>query len=87
MKRDTWCRHRTPFTAEHKVCEAGVDFHQFESEPKFKGIRLMPCLGESAEAIARCPKYEPWTDEEIAAEEADPAFNASASSGAPSWST
>lgn len=72
-QRNIWCRHRTAFNKEIPTCKAGVDFHQFEivyTSPR-KGPSLMPCLGECPEAIARCPKFEGWTPEEIAAREAD----------------
>jgi hypothetical protein len=63
--RNGWCRHRTAFDKEkHPTCKAGVDYHQFRGN-----FRLMPCLGESAEAIARCPQFAPWTPEENAARE------------------
>lgn len=64
VKRDNWCRHRTPFTDEHKTCKAGVDFHQFTGP-----MATMPCLGETPEAKARCPQYSAWTQEEIDARE------------------
>lgn len=71
VKRNTWCKHRTPFTDEHKTCKVDVDFHQFENKPRnHLDIKMMPCLGGSAEAISRCDKYEVWTDEELAAQEA-----------------
>lgn len=62
---DTWCVHRTPFGKEHPTCKVGIDFHQFEDNYK-----LMPCLGKTAEARARCPKYLAKMPEQIAAREA-----------------
>jgi hypothetical protein len=52
----TWCRHRTPFTSEFKTCKIGVDFHKFPRQHD-----LMPCLGQTAEAKALCPKYSGYT--------------------------
>ena len=69
VRRDTWCRHRTPFTNEFKECKVGVDFHPWRATGDWK--TGMPCLGESPEAIAKCSKYEAWTDEELAAREAE----------------
>jgi hypothetical protein len=60
----TWCRHRTPFTSEFKTCKIGVDFHKFPRQHD-----LMPCLGQTAEAKALCPKYSGYTSEEIEAHE------------------
>lgn len=64
IKRDTWCRHRTPFTDEYPVCQAGVNFHDFP-----RPMDKMPCIGKNAEARALCPQYSGWTDDEIAARE------------------
>lgn len=61
---DKWCRHRTPFSDEHKVCNAGIDFRQFP-----QNYDQMPCLGKNAEARALCPKYSGWTKEELEAKE------------------
>jgi hypothetical protein len=63
-KHHNWCKHRTPFTKDHKVCKVGVDFHPFEKGAYTTKPSLMPCLGECAEAIARCPKFEAYTEEE-----------------------
>lgn len=75
VHRDDWCRHRTAFDDAIKVCKAGVNYHQFQKSPDGTIIpgygALMPCLGQSAEAKARCPQYSGWTAEEIAAREAD----------------
>lgn len=60
---DKWCKHRTPFTDDHKTCKVGVDFHQFMGKGN---IRLMPCLGECAEAIAICPQFQAYTEKELA---------------------
>lgn len=61
VKRDTWCRHRTPFTKEFRTCKANIDFHQFDGPHAD-----MPCLGENAAAKARCSSYSGWTAQEIA---------------------
>jgi hypothetical protein len=66
VKRDNWCRHRTPFTDAHPVCKAGVNFHAFP-----KPHNLMPCLGETPEAKGACEKYSGWTQEEIDARESE----------------
>lgn len=59
-----WCRHRTAFTDEHRLCGAGVDFQIFRPE---SSLAMMPCLGRSPEAIARCDRYEaPDADREAA---------------------
>ena len=63
---DKWCKYRTPFDDKHKTCEVGVDFHQFMGPGTF---HMMPCLGESPEAIARCPQYCAYTEEELAEQE------------------
>ena len=65
---DKWCKHRTPLSREVKECKVGVDFHQFEIPG---GWDMMPCLGQSPEAIARCPKYCGHTAEELAEQERD----------------
>lgn len=66
VSRDKWCRHRTPFGSDHPVCKVGVDYHQYMGDYK-----NMPCLGENADARARCPQYSGYTDEEIAAHETE----------------
>lgn len=73
VKRDKWCRHRTAFDREKfPVCKVGVNYHEFrEVKPGLTWMQSMPCLGESAEAIARCPQYSGYTDEEIAQHERD----------------
>jgi hypothetical protein len=60
VKRDPWCRHRTPFTKEFPTCKVGIDFHKFDKAK-------MPCLGE---APGVCPQFANWTPEELAAREA-----------------
>lgn len=60
VKRDTWCRHRTPFGSDYPVCKVGVNYHPFMDDYK-----NMPCLGETQEAKDRCPQYSGWTDEEL----------------------
>lgn len=62
---DKWCVHRTPFGKEHKTCKVGVDFHKFPM-----GTNDMPCLGQTAAAIALCSQYLAKTPEELAAREA-----------------
>lgn len=71
--RDTWCRHRTAFDREKfPVCKDGVNYHEFrETLPGLTWLHSMPCLGESPEAIARCPKYSGYTDAEIEQRERD----------------
>lgn len=65
VKRDNWCRHRTAFDRDKfPVCKVGVDYHQFDGP-----FNTKPCLGESAEAKARCSQYSGWTAEEIAERE------------------
>ena len=71
VKRDTWCRHRTPFTDAFKTCRVDVDFHQFMGGQDTGPQSTMPCLGESEAAKARCDKYSGWTVEEIATREED----------------
>jgi hypothetical protein len=69
-QHETWCRHRTSFDKAIKVCKAGVNFHTFEAPGEF---RLMPCLGETPEAIARCAQYSARTPEELAEREREAA--------------
>lgn len=65
--RNAWCRHRTPFDAKQfPLCKAGIDYHAFDQRHDH-----MPCLGENADAIARCDKYSGYTPEEIDAAEAE----------------
>ena len=65
VKRDPWCRHRTAFDRKKfPVCKAGVDYHQYDGP-----FDMMPCLGSSPQAIARCPQFSGWTAEENAARE------------------
>lgn len=73
VNRDTWCRHRTPFGTDHPVCKAGIDFHPFLI-PSDR-MEHMPCLGTptQAEALATCPQYSGYSDEELAAREAEDA--------------
>lgn len=68
--RNSWCRHRTPFTDEHPVCKVGVDYHAFPT-PWYGPNGMMPCLGETPEARARCNQYSGYTAEEIAAAESE----------------
>lgn len=65
---DTWCKHRTAFSSDIKVCKVGIDFHQFMAPGQ---MDMMPCLGKSPEAIARCLQYCGHTDEELAERERD----------------
>ena len=67
VKRDTWCRHRTPFGSDYPVCKVGVDYHKWMG--KGDGLHGIPCLGESKDAIAKCPQYSGYTDEELAERE------------------